>query len=213
MEWETYGNVFNSPVVDRPSATNEQLYTEGKKHYGEKKKLVISPFVSFANSGLNESTDKIREVADKIDSFLNIEYFNEWYGLKNIFKNRHLISMDISVEVYEDRNRVEDYTGEDNYISSLHMPDYMKSDNSREIDKQNIDSLLFPDFIKPYEKPKITKVTNWYHCESVWCSPYTPLTTFDYIGLGMLFHTVVYRKFFPDDISRIRVTFNKIIEK
>lgn len=121
--------------------------------------------------------------------------------------------MDISVEVYENRNTVEDYTGEDNYISSLHMPDYMKVDNSREIDKQNIDSILFPDFIEPYEKPNTTKVTNWYHCESVWCSPVTPLTTFDYIHLGALFHNVVLRKFNSDEISRIRVTFNKIIEK
>lgn len=210
VKWKTHGNVYHTPEVNRPSATNEQLYIEGKKHYVKKAKLVILPFVSFAGKNL----DKVRA---NIDKFTTNVCFYERFGHKNIFKDQYLISMDISVEVYDDWNTVEDYIKPDNYPSSLHKPDYMKmemetSPTSEEQKKNYIVEQFFLLFIKNNEiklTPKQT--TNWYHCEAVWCSRYTPLTTFDSIPLGTLFHTVILGKFNPEDINRIRITFK--IEK
>lgn len=118
--------------------------------------------------------------------------------------------MDISVEVYENINKAEDNTVQNNYITTLHMPDYMKIDTNTNIGELDSYLAFWPSFLKPDTKKH--RVTNWYHSEAVWCSPYTPLTTYDSIVLDVLFSTVVFRQF-NGNINRIRVTFNKIIEK
>lgn len=64
--------------------------------------------------------------------------------------------MDISVEVYENRNTVEDYTGQDNFISSLHIEDFMEPLKEVEKYKQLLANLLMPDFVEPYVEPKVT---------------------------------------------------------
>lgn len=164
------------------------------------------PFVSFAGKDLNK-------VRDNIQKFTTNVCFYELFGNVNIFKDRHLFSMDISVEVYEDRNTVEDYIKPDNYPSSLHMPDYMKEDTSPTLEELKKDynvEQFFSQFKNNGIKLSPKQTTNWYHCEAVWCSRHTPLTTFDSIPLGILFHTVIFRKFKDEEISRIRVTFNKI---
>ena len=155
----------------------------------------------------------IYKVRANIDKFTTNVCFYERFGNKNIFKDQHLISMDISVEVYDDWSTMEDYIKPDNYPSSLHMPDYMKDDTSPTLEelKKDYNVEQFFSQLKNNEiklTPKQT--TNWYHCEALWCSRYTPLTTFDSIPLGTLFHTVILGKFNPEDINRIRVTFIKI---
>lgn len=183
MEWKTFGNVYLPPDANRRSAARLQLYAQGKKHYGKKAKLVISPFVSIAGKS-------VEEVSKKIDFCIKL----------GLFENRHLISTDISVEKYDNpniwSNIINFYDNkiviQDNYISGLHTPDYAK-----------------PYIDEDY------KITNWYHTEAVWCGGSSPQTTHSHISISMLFYELINNEMMHNDfdIARIRVTFNKIIEK
>lgn len=185
MEWKTFGNIYFPPVVDKPSAANEQLYTEGKKHYGRKAKLEISPFVSFAGKSI-------------VEVYNHMEYCNKL----GLLENRHLISMDISVEKYDNHKihgNVLSFYGdiivvEDNYVSSPDAPDYTKLSTDEQY-----------------------RVTNWHYTETVWCSGSSPLHPTKYnIDVALIFYELMdneikHKEDF--DITRIRVTLNKIIEK